>query len=113
MFEIYIIQTYSDKTARWTQTVDLSKVRYQLYFSWNTRMQSWSMSVMDSDGALLLGGIRLVSGIDLLKNYKASAPQLPAGILRILDRHDDPSTAELTRDNFGTRFVLTYTETGG
>jgi hypothetical protein len=75
-------------------------------------MEAWFMSVLDSNDTLLLGGIRLVPEIDLIEKYRASVSGLPSGILRILDKQSDLKTAELTRDNLGTRFVLSYTEFG-
>jgi hypothetical protein len=110
---MFIIQTFADKKPRWTQSVDMSGVRYRLYFSWNTRMQAWFVSILEGNGNMLLTGIRLVPRIDLFEKYRASVPGLPPGIFSILDRQSDPSTAELNFDNFGTRFILSYTETGG
>lgn len=112
MYEIYLIQTFADKRPRWKQSVDFSGTRYRLYISWNTRLEAWFMTILDRNDTLLLGGIRLVPEIDLFAKYKASVPALPPGILRILDRQGDMKSAELTRDNLGTRFVLSYTEYG-
>jgi hypothetical protein len=112
MYKVYILSTFADKYPRWTQSVDLSGVRYQFYISWNTRMESWYLSILDTNEKLILGGLRLVPGIDLIDKYRASAPKLPSGILSIMDKEIDPKTAELTRDNFGPRFVLTYTDLG-
>jgi hypothetical protein len=113
MDTIYIIPTVADKTPRWTQQVDMSGVRYKLYFSWNTRGETWSISIYDSSGNFLLGGIRLVPYIDLLEKYRARVPALPSGLLRVLDKENDKQTAELTRDSFGERFVLSYTDYSG
>jgi len=113
MWRILTIRTFADRHPRWKQSVDMSGVRYRLYFSWNTRMRSWHMSVLDGNNNALVGGVRLVPEIDLLEKYKASVSGLPPGIVRILDRQNDPSTAELTRENLGTRFLLSYTEIGG
>jgi hypothetical protein len=107
---IYSIKTYADLYARWQQSVDLSGVRYKVYFSWNTRMESWFMTIMDSDENVLIGGIRLIPNIDLLAKYKRTVSALPQGMLFIMDKEHDPITAELDRDNFGTRFLLAYTE---
>jgi hypothetical protein len=111
MYNINIIQTFADRYPRWKQSVDLSGVRYGLYFDWSTRMESWFMSVLNMNDEVLLGGIRLVPVIDLLEKYRASVPALPPGILRVLDKESDTVTAEITRDNLGVRFLLSYTET--
>jgi hypothetical protein len=107
-FKLYIIQTYADQNPRWTQSVDLSGIRYKFYIWWNTRAEAWSLAISDVNDKMLLAGIRLVPQIDLLGKYRATVPGLPPGMLLILDNEDNPQTAELTRDNFGTRFVLTY-----
>jgi hypothetical protein len=112
MYRIHIIPTFTDTYARWKQYVDLSKVRYGLYFAWNTRVRTWHLTVTDMNDTPILAGVRLVPEIDLLKKYKAAAPELPPGILRVLDRELDPKTAELDRRNLGTRFVLSYTDFG-
>ena len=70
MYRILIIQTFADKHPRWKQSVDMSGVRYRLFFSWNTRMRSWFMSVLDSSDNMLIAGIRLVPEIDLLAKYR-------------------------------------------
>jgi hypothetical protein len=70
------------------------------------------MTISDMNDNILIGGIRLVPEIDLLNKYRATVPELPSGLLRIIDMENKMETAELTRDNFGTRFVLTYTITG-
>jgi hypothetical protein len=109
---IYFITTFADKTPRWTQFVDLSGARYKFYVSWNTMQSNWYMTIFDIHDTILLGGIRLVPGIDLLKKYRASVPELPNGVLSVMDKESDPKTAELTRDNLGKRFVLAYTDFG-
>jgi hypothetical protein len=75
-------------------------------------MESWYMSILDTNENIILGGIRLVHGIDLIDKYRAIAPKLPSGVLSVMDRENDPKTAELTRNNFGARFVLAYTDFG-
>jgi hypothetical protein len=106
------IPTYADKVSRWEVNVDLSKKRYKLYVSYNTRQEAWMMSISDVNGNLLLAGIRLVPGIFFLEKYRASVPQLPPGELWLIDIDGKLSTAEVTRKNLSTRFVLTYTVFG-
>jgi hypothetical protein len=70
------------------------------------------MTILDVNNTVLLAGIRLAPEIDLLEKYRASAPELPRGALVVMDKGSDPKTAELTRDNFGKRFVLAYVDMG-
>jgi hypothetical protein len=105
-----IIPEYSGQTSRWEAKVDLSGVRYTINISWNAQMEHWIMALMDTNGKLILGGIRLSKGRDLLQKYKAYCTDLPPGEFWILDNQGDYKTAELDRTNFSTRFVLCYGE---
>ncbi len=107
-FQFIILPEYSEKTPRWSVHVDLSGIRYKLNVSWNTTLEGWILSILDTRDNLILGGIRLSVGSYLLKKYRASCPNLPAGEIWLLDTTGDYGTAELTRDNFSTRFKLCY-----
>jgi hypothetical protein len=112
ILESIIIPTYADKASRWEVHVDLSRKRYKLYVSYNTRQEAWLMAIYDVNGKLLLGGVRLVPGIFFLEKYRASVPQLPPGELWLVDNDGKLSTAEVTRANLSARFALTYTVFG-
>jgi hypothetical protein len=71
-------------------------------------MEGWVLSISDTKDNLILGGIRLSVGARLLGKYKASCPKLPPGEIWILDTTEHYEDAELTRDNFNTRFKLCY-----
>jgi hypothetical protein len=106
------IPTYADKVSRWEVNVDLSKKRYKFYISYNTRQESWVMSISDVNGNILIAGIRLDPGVFFFEKYRASVPQLPPGELWLVDIDGKLSTAEVTRDNLNSRFALTYTVFG-
>lgn len=108
MAKIVVITTHADEYPRWTQKTELGGSLYKLYFSWNERQGIWQMSISDADDNLILGGLRLVPGIDLLAKYRVSVPALPGGMLIVVDKTGDDLTAELDRNNFGSRFVLGY-----
>jgi hypothetical protein len=107
-FRFVILPEYSASSARWNVQVDLSGVRYKLNVSWNTQMAGWVLCIADTQDTLILGGIRLSVGSFLLRKYRASCPALPPGEIWVLDTSGDDETAELTRDNFNTRFKLCY-----
>lgn len=107
---VSIIETHADKYPRWSQKTDIGGARYTLDFDWCERQSAWLMSIADASGNMLLAGVRLVADIDLLAKYKATVSGLPQGCLCVIDKSDDMTTAELTRDNFGTRFLLAYGE---
>ena len=106
--EFIILPEYSATCSRWDVQVDLSGVRYKLNVSWNTMMEGWVLCISDTNDNLILGGVRLSIGTDLLRKYRASCPELPPGEIFVLDTTGDYITAELTRDNFNTRFKLCY-----
>jgi hypothetical protein len=70
------------------------------------------MTISDMNDNIMIGGIRLVPEIDLLNKYRATVPELPSGLLSIIDMENKMETAEITRDNLDTRFALTYTPSG-
>jgi hypothetical protein len=108
MMKVQTLPLYSETSPRWKVRVDLSGKRYSLYVSWNTRQEGWSITVMDTDEKILIGGVRLVAGCLLLDKYKASAPELPSGYLMLIDREGKMVTAEPDRDNLAARFALVY-----
>jgi hypothetical protein len=105
------IPEFSTQSPRWEVMVDLSNVRYRLNISWNTQMEGWVLAIMDNNGTLILGGIRLSMGQpDLLVKYRATITNLPPGQLWVMDLTDDYHTAELGRNDFATRYKLCYGE---
>lgn len=112
LLEVFSLSAYADKYTRWKMFVDLSGVRYQLYISWNTRMENWYMTILDVNDRILLGGLRLVPNVLLFEKYRASVPELPIGDLVIFDREGKVEADEITRRNLGTRFDLSYVISG-
>jgi hypothetical protein len=108
MRNFIILPEYSSSTPRWNVQLDLSGARYKLNVSWNSLLEGWILSIFDSKDNLILGGIRLSVGSYLLQKYRASCPNLPTGEIWLLDTTGNYETAELTRDNFNTRFKLCY-----
>jgi hypothetical protein len=97
---------------RWEMQADLSGKRYRFSVSHNVRQNAWTMSIYDTNRELLIAGICLVPGVDLLKKFRASSPGLPPGELTLFDKEGKPQTAEVTRDNLSSRFALVYTVIG-
>ena len=103
-----VIPTYADEGPRWEVKVDLSGRRYTFNVSYNTRQDAWVMHISDVNGDLLIAGLRLVPGVNLLEKYRASCPTLPPGALVLVDRDGNARTAEVTRQNLSSRYALTY-----
>ena len=107
-FQFIILPEFSASSSRWDVQVDLSGTRYKLNVNWNTLMGGWVLCISDTRDKLILGGVRLSVGSFLLRKYRASCPDLPPGEIWLLDTTGNDATAELTRDNFHTRFKLCY-----
>lgn len=64
------------------------------------------MDILDADQNHLVAGVRMTTGVSLLKQFKNSL--LPKGTLFLLDtkgKNGDPQA-----DNFGTTVLLMYRE---
>lgn len=103
---IYTIPLYSDSVARWTEKIDLDNKRYLFYFSWNDRCEYWELSICDDNDKLLVGGIKLVTTIDLLDEYRSYAYGLPKGRLQLVKK--DNLVLGITRENLNSNFMLMY-----
>jgi hypothetical protein len=79
-----------------TQQVPLDGVVYTLDFHWNNRAESWTLTIRDVEQNLILAGIRLVQGIDMLSQYQSY--EIPPGELYIFDFSGDFS--DIKRDDF-------------
>ena len=49
--------------------MDLVGTSYLLATSWNTESLCWTLDISTVEGALILGGIPIVPGVDLLGQY--------------------------------------------
>lgn len=90
----------------YTMSVQLDGATYTLAFRINRRDGFWRMT-LSRNGAVLLEGIKLVNGMDLLAQF-GHIQDLPPGRLIVHDldgRFTDPSET-----NFGDRVLLLYEE---
>jgi len=104
------IPIFSDNRSRWEVRADLSGRRYSFRVSYNSRQEAWMLSISDTAGNLILGGLRLIPSVKMLNKYRASCPGLPPGELVLIDTEGRPETAVVTRDNLSHRYALTYME---
>jgi len=75
-----------------------------LLFDWNSRAETWSLTVSDITGETLLAGQALRPGIRLLEGRN-----ILSGDLLIYDSVGD---SELTYESLGVRHQLVYLEAG-
>lgn len=50
-------------------SISLGGVRYQINLQWNRFSQAWAIDIYDSNKILLIGGVPLVTGTDLLEQF--------------------------------------------
>jgi len=79
----------------YVETIVLDGVPYEFGFRWNTRDESWSMSIA-REGVTLLASIKVVSAFELISRYKNIS--LPDGFIYTLDLQNlkrNPNREEL------------------
>lgn len=86
---------------------ELDRKFYLLDFRYNTRADIWMMNIYDENSAIIITGIALLLGVDLLSIYQDE--RLPPGPLFLINLRD--ANIEANRDNFGTDISLLYGQT--
>ncbi len=99
----FIVPVVNDK-YHYSQLVEMDGELYTLTFTYNGRTDSWCMDVGEEQD--VIQGIRLVGGIDILKQFHHL--DVPPGELRCVDL--DELGREPTKTLLGDRVVLLYTE---
>lgn len=95
---------FDSTQPRQTLQVDLDSVVYQLTLDWNTRTESWTLSVADASAVAIVAGVRVGADYPMLRQYLHL--DLPPGLLICLDTEglvEDP-----TRFSLGARHKLVY-----
>lgn len=93
----------------YTQTTVLESVSYLFYFAYNQREDTWSFSISDSSGNLLVDGVKIVCNISLIAQYQYITG-LPPGLLFCLTTTTDDSPPGLEDLVSGGRCLLQYLE---
>ncbi len=89
-----------------TFTVELESNVYKFDVIYNQRLDAWSFTLSDADDNILLAGVPLLIGPDLLKQFN-----LEIGALVVWDDEDKLIDANGDIDDLGTRVILAhYTE---
>lgn len=106
----YYIPTFD--APFYTQVTVLESVSYTLAFNYNQREDTWALSISDSNGTLLLDGVKLVCNINLLSQYQYLG-NLPPGILACFTNTSDDSPPGLEDLVSGGRCLLAYQDSTG
>ena len=82
--------------------MELTGILVGIEVRWVDRAQLWTLSMSDSNGALLVGPKALVGGADLLKQRRYDEA-IPQGALVVVDttkQDSDPTFASLGRSHW-------------
>jgi hypothetical protein len=88
-----------------TEEIVLGEQLLRVSFSWNSRGSFWTVSFRDRDETVLLAGVKLVMGQELVGRYPGIA--LPSG--RWFCVRGDGSLDRITQEEMGTDVNLIYT----
>lgn len=95
-----------------SQSIDISwrsvldGVMYRFRLKYRERYDCWDLQIAESDGSIVIDGIRVTEGIDLL--YPYSDHRLPPGELICVDTKG--LGASPTRRDWRERHILKYNE---
>lgn len=92
--------------SRFFFQIELEDSTYKLEFDWNDRASKWFVNIRQPDDTMLLSGIALVLGSDLLAPFHHLA--VPPGGLFVYDTTEKDLDAGL--DDLGDRVQLVYVE---
>ena len=84
----------------------LDGVKYIFAFRYNARAGRWIMDIKSSSDAMLLAGIPLVAGVDLLARFQRA--DIPGGNLFLVNLESEYS--ECGRYDLGENVLLMYQE---
>lgn len=84
--------------------IDLDGVNFTFRFKFNNRWGRWTLDILNSLGDVILASIPMQNSVDLKSRFVGEG--VPPGDLVIIDTKQ--TTDELTKDEFGNRFLLMY-----
>jgi len=87
-----------------TFNISLNDVIYGLTFSFNTRSNTWTMEISDSNENILISGVPLLIERNLLTQYRYL--NLPTGVMFVLDNTGKQEQPSLY--SFGTTHTFYY-----
>ena len=79
-----------------SEDIDIDNITYRFSFIYNNRGDYWSMTISDLTDNIIISGIKLILGYDLLEPYHYLA--IPIGKLFIVD--ETMSFDRISKDDF-------------
>jgi len=92
--------------ANYEFKTDLEGTRYIFTFRFNTRANRWIVDILQDDKTMILSGIPLVLGTDLIGRFQNA--DLPPGNLFLVNLENE--YAECGRNDLGNDVLLMYQE---
>ena len=86
------------------QTIVLDKVPYVFVLKYNNAYDYYSLDILNIDGVLLIAGLKLVLGVDILTPYVNNL--LPQGKLYCIAKNSN--IERVSKDNILTDIALIY-----
>ncbi len=87
-------------------SVDLDGKAYLFEIFWNTRNETWHLTIKSDDTTVLVAGIPLLVNSNLLERFELAS--LPPGVLSLLEISGSNLDAE--KSDLGVRCILIYSE---
>ena len=88
---------------------ELEGVLYYFKIKYNNRMSRWTMNILDENEEMIISGVVLITGYNLLAIYQD--PRLPPGDFFMYDETGAKQTS--TREELGNTVKLFYIESEG
>jgi len=98
------IKSFADKSADFTQVVNLGGAQFTIRLCWNSRSEHWHMTIVDSQGGRI-DGVKVVERWPLCTPHRSQIKM--GGDLVAIPAVTDP-TIRLGYDNLGTEWLLAY-----
>ena len=92
--------------ASYRFSVDLNEESFEFLIEWNTRDEAWFITISDTDGIVILAGIKVVVNWLLTRLFRLSG--LPRGDLIAVDISG--TNEPCARHDFGVRVKLMFIE---
>ena len=99
-----VIKWFQD--ASWEQKILLDNSLYILQATWNTRDESWNVSLYTNENVPLFEGKRLNINVDLLA--QVTDINKPNGYLMVVPIAKEKGVEIITRDNMGIEVELIF-----
>ena len=89
-----------------SEDIELDGVPFRFAFIYNSRGDYWTMTVADSNGNIIVAGLKVVIDYELIKSYGLFRTVLPAGLIFPVDPSE--KTLRVGRDDLPTNVKVVY-----